>query len=252
LRRQLVQNGRVKVQFLSLFPETLVPFLNSSMLGRASRAGLVEFGVVNPRDFCTDKHLKVDDTPFGGHPGMLIKVEPVWLAVESLTPDSEAAIVLPSPAAKPFTQEDASALSRLDHLIFLCGHYEGFDHRIESELATHSYSLGDFVLTNGEMPALCMADAVIRLLPGVLGEPQSLLEDSFADGLLSAPNYTRPEIWRDMRVPEVLLSGNHAAIKKWRRKESLRVTAKLRPDLLAKAELSKADLKLLAELEAGE
>jgi tRNA (guanine37-N1)-methyltransferase len=239
----------VRVDFVSLFPESLTPFLESSMLGRASRAGLVEFGTTNPRDFCTDKHLKVDDTPFGGHPGMLIKVEPVWLAVESLAPGPNAAIILPSPAAKTFVQADAAELASLDHLIFLCGHYEGFDHRIETELATHLFSLGDFVLTNGEMPAVCMADAVIRLLPGVLGDPQSLQEDSFSDGLLSAPNYTRPEIWRNMRVPEVLLSGNHAAIKKWRRAESLRLTRSLRPDLFGKVELSKQDLKLIADMD---
>jgi tRNA (guanine37-N1)-methyltransferase len=138
-------------------------------------------------------------------------------------------------------------LSQLDHVVFLCGHYEGFDHRVETELATHCFSLGDFVLTNGEIPALCMADAVVRLLPGVLGDPASLEADSFSDGLLGSPNYTRPENWRDRRVPPVLLSGNHAEIQRWRRKASLRLTQKYRPDLLARAELTSKDLKLLSE-----
>jgi tRNA (guanine37-N1)-methyltransferase len=238
----------MRIDFVSLFPETITPFLNSSMMGRAARSGLVTFAAINPRDFTTDKHLKVDDTPFGGHPGMLIKVEPIWLAVESLEPGPSAAIVVSSPAAKLFTQLEAKKLSKLDHVIFLCGHYEGFDHRVEEHLATHIYSIGDFVVTNGEMPALCMADAAVRLLDGVLGDRQSLEMDSFSNGLLSAPNYTRPEVWRDLKVPDVLLSGNHEEIRKWRRAQSLAITRNLRPDLFEQTELSTEDMKLLRKL----
>jgi tRNA (guanine37-N1)-methyltransferase len=224
-----------------------------SLLGRAQENHLIEVGVTNPRDFCTDKHQKVDDTPFGGEPGMLIKAEPVALAIESLKPASETQIVLTAPTGKLFTQNDALALSESAHIVFLCGRYEGFDHRIQETFATHVFSIGDYVLTNGELPALVMADSIARLVPGVVGEPGSLRADSHSDGLLSAPNYTRPETWRGQSVPEVLLSGNHQEIKKWRRRESLKLTAENRPDLLAKADLTKDDVTLLRLLaEQGE
>lgn len=245
-----------RVDFVTLFPEMVRPALTHSILGRASANGLVDFGIVNPRDFCHDRHLKVDDKPYGGEPGMLIRAEPVARAVEWLlrTPPNSIeeghprhAIVLTAPTGRPFDQTAARDLAEFERVIFLCGHYEGIDHRIEERLCTHVFSIGDYVLTNGELPALVMADAVVRLLPEVLGSSASLDADSFSDGMLSAPNYTRPERWRDMDVPPVLLSGDHKAIAMWRRAYALRLTRDLRPDLLAKAKLRKEDLKTLLD-----
>lgn len=220
--------------------------LGHSILGRAAAAGKVAFRTANPRDYAYDRHQKVDDTPFGGEPGMLIRAEPVALAIESLTPDDQAAIVLTDPAGLPFDQNAAQLLSERSQVIFLCGHYEGIDHRIKTRFCTHAYSIGDFILTNGELPALVMADALVRLLPGVLGNAASLEADSHSDGLLSAPNFTRPEVWRDEPVPAVLRSGDHKAIAKWRRQQALLTTRGTRPDLLAKARLEKGDLDVLS------
>lgn len=230
--------------------------LGHSILGRAASAGLVEFRAVSPRDYCYDQHKKVDDTPYGGHPGMLIKVEPVALAIESiLQPHSQAcsseepqspdplplqegvrgdrtAIVFTEPSGIPFTQSHACELASFEQIIFVCGHYEGIDHRAEEAYATHVFSIGDYVLTNGELPALVMADAVTRLLPGVLGAAESLEEDSFSGQGLSAPNYTKPPVWRGREVPEVLRSGDHKRIEEWRRAEGEKRTRERRPDLL--------------------
>jgi tRNA (guanine37-N1)-methyltransferase len=236
----------VRIDFVTLFPEMLLAPLGHSILGRASEKGVVRFGAANPRDFTYDRRQKVDDTPFGGEPGMLIKVPPVALALESLEPAEDAAIILTDPAGIPFTQAAARDLSGKNHLVFLCGHYEGFDHRVKTRLATHAFSIGDYVLTNGELPALVMADAVVRLLSGVLGNEGSLAADSHSDGLLSAPNFTRPDEWRGEAVPEVLKSGNHKAIAKWRREQALRATRDQRPDLLARARLEKGDLDVLS------
>ncbi len=181
---------------------------------------------------------------------MLIRPEPVAYALKSLQPNSESAIILTAPTGVSFSQAHAADLSKKDHLVFLCGHYEGFDHRVETQLATHVFSVGDYVLTNGELPALTMADAMIRLLPGVLGDSASLESDTHSDGLLSAPNYTRPESWEGESVPEVLRSGDHKAIARWRRMKSLELTRQFRPDLLAKASLTMSDLKLLDQLSA--
>jgi tRNA (guanine37-N1)-methyltransferase len=236
----------VRIDFVTLFPELIEGALSHSIMARATAANAAQFGWTNPRDYCYDRHGKVDDTTYGGEPGMLIRAEPVALALRALPAMSDrTAVILTAPTGKLFSQADARALSRLSHLVFLCGHYEGFDHRVETQLTTHVFSIGDFVLTNGELPALVMADAIVRLLPNVLGSPESLEADSHSDGLLSAPNYTRPEMWRGERVPEVLLSGNHQAVAAWRRRESLRLTRARRPDLLAKARLTKADLKHL-------
>lgn len=236
----------MRVDFVSLFPEMLAAPLGHSILGRAAAAGKVAFRAANPRDYAYDRHQKVDDTPFGGEPGMLIRAEPVALAIESLTPDEQTAIVLTDPAGLPFDQTAAQLLSERSQVIFLCGHYEGIDHRIKTRFCTHAYSIGDFILTNGELPALVMADAVVRLLPGVLGNAASLEADSHSDGLLSAPNFTRPEVWRDEAVPSVLRSGDHKAVAKWRRQQALLTTRDNRPDLLAKARLEKADLDVLS------
>lgn len=237
----------MQVDFLTLFPEVISPFLGHSVLDRAAKAGLVQFRLVNPRDFCYDRHAKVDDTPFGGEPGMLLKAEPVALALESLIQaGASPAVVLTDPAAPLFTQQNAHELSSCSQIIFLCGHYEGIDHRVKTQLVTHSFSIGDYVLTNGEVPSLVMADAIVRLVPGVLGNHQSLEADSYSDGLLSAPNYTRPEDWRGVGVPDVLRSGNHKAVERWRREQALKLTRDLRPDLLAKARLAKEDLDMLS------
>lgn len=217
-----------------------------SILARAQEAGRVEFRAVDPRDFCYDRNGKVDDSPYGGEPGMLIRAEPVALALESLSLGRDAAVVLTAPTGKPFTQSAARELACYRQIALLCGHYEGFDHRVETQLATHVLSIGDYVLTSGELAALVIADAVVRLLPGVLGSEESLRADSHSGGLLSAPNYTRPETWRGETVPEVLLSGNHAAIAKWRRTEALKATRANRPDLLARAALVKSDLDVLS------
>jgi tRNA (guanine37-N1)-methyltransferase len=239
----------MRLDFVTLFPDLVLGALRHSMLLRAERAGAVAFSAVNPRDFTTDRHQKVDDVPFGGGPGMLIMVEPVARALESIgasREDPATAIVVTDPSGTPFTQDVAQELSEKERLVFLCGHYEGFDHRVRSELATHALSIGDYVLTGGELPALVMADAVVRLLPGVLGNEQSLQVDSHSDGLLGAPNYTRPVEWRGHAVPEVLRSGDHVAIARWKRAEALRLTRRLRPDLLCRAKLDKRDADMLS------
>jgi tRNA (guanine37-N1)-methyltransferase len=236
----------VRVDFVSLFPEMLAAPLGHSILGRASANGKVAFRIANPRDYAYDRHQKVDDTPFGGEPGMLLRAEPVALAIESLQPETSAAIVMTDPAGLPFDQTAAQTLSECPQVIFLCGHYEGIDHRIKTRFCTHAYSIGDYILTNGELPALVMADALVRLLPGVLGNAASLEADSHSDGLLSAPNFTRPEVWRDEAIPAVLKSGDHKAVARWRREQALRTTRDNRPDLLARAKLEKGDLDVLS------
>jgi len=244
----------LRIDFVTLFPEMVRPLLEHSILGRAARGGLVEFRTANPRDFCHDRHLKVDDKPFGGEPGMLIRAEPVARAVEWLesggrqVAGGRTAVVLTAPTGRPFDQAAARELAAYDRVVFLCGHYEGIDHRIEETICTHVFSIGDYVLTNGEVAALVMADATIRLAPGVLGNEGSLEADSFSDGLLSAPNYTRPVVWRGREVPAELRSGDHRAIARWRRRESLRLTRDRRPDLLAHARLEKGDVETLGEV----
>ena len=230
-----------RIDFVTLFPDMVRGALEHSILGRAASAGLVEFRAVSPRDYCYDQHKKVDDTPYGGHPGMLIKVEPVALAIEeslrSPSPPEGArgggvAVVFTEPSGIPFKQENAKELAQYEQVVFVCGHYEGIDHRAEETYATHVFSIGDYVLTNGELPALVMADAITRLLPGVLGAAESLEEDSFSGQGLSAPNYTKPPVWRGREVPEVLRSGDHKKIDEWRRVEGEKRTRERRPDLL--------------------
>lgn len=233
----------LRVGFVTLFPEMIRQAVGHSIVRRAVEAGLVAFETQNPRDFTTDKHRTVDDSPFGGGPGMVMKAEPVARAIEALG-DREA-VVFTDPTGVPFSQALAHELAGKGSVAFVCGHYEGIDDRARERFATHTISLGDFVLTNGELPALVMADAVVRLLPGALGSEESLGIDSFGDGLLSAPQYTRPEVWRDLAVPLVLRSGDHAAIAKWKRATALRTTRARRPDLFARAALTAEDLKLL-------
>jgi tRNA (guanine37-N1)-methyltransferase len=233
----------LRIDFVTLFPEMVQGALGHSIPKRAREAGLADYGVANPRDFTTDKHRTVDDRPFAGGPGMLMKAEPVSQAIDSVGPAD--AIVMTDPTGRHFDQAAARELSLFAHVVFVCGHYEGIDDRIRQKYATHVFSIGDFVLTNGELPALVMADAMVRLIPGVLGSEESLAIDSHSDGLLSAPQFTRPVEWRGLSVPSVLLSGNHAEIAKWKRREALRLTREQRPDLFGKAKLIESDLKLL-------
>jgi tRNA (guanine37-N1)-methyltransferase len=241
----------LRIDYITLFPEVIQASVTHSIMRRAAEGGHFEWACTNPRDYCYDRHQKVDDTPFGGAAGMLIRAEPVALALESIgfregKGDAGSTIILTDPTGERFDQRLAEELGNQDRLVFLCGHYEGIDDRISQKFATRSVSIGDFVLTNGELPALVMSDAIVRRLPGVLGSAASLDADSHSDGLLSAPNYTRPEVWREIAIPDVLKSGDHRAIEQWRRSEALKLTKRHRPDLLAKATLDKRDLDVLS------
>lgn len=220
----------MKIHILTLFPGICEGALNESILARAQERGLVEVRTINIRDFAHDKHRIVDDSPYGGGQGMVMKPEPIFGAVESVrTPESR--VVLLSPGGSVFSQQKALELSRLPHLVFISGHYEGIDQRVADHLAHEELSIGDYVLTNGTLAALVVADAVIRLIPGVLGDECSAADDSFSHGLLEHPQYTRPLEFRDLKVPEILLSGNHAAIERWRAEQRLAKTRRVRPDL---------------------
>jgi tRNA (guanine37-N1)-methyltransferase len=236
-----------KFTVLTLFPEMFVP-VQESILKRAQAKNLMEVQLVNFRDYATSKHKNVDDVPYGGGAGMVLKPEPIFAAVRDLPPATGSRrIVLMSPQGQVFKHQKAKEWSQIDELVFICGHYEGFDERIRS-LADEEASLGDFVLTGGELAAMVMIDAVARLVPGVLGEGASAEEDSHSAGLLEYPHYTRPAEFEGMPVPEILLSGHHARIEAWRRKESLRRTFLKRPDLIQKVEYTASDYYLLEEL----
>jgi tRNA (guanine37-N1)-methyltransferase len=224
---------KLKVDVVTLFPGMLNGFLEESMMKRASNAGLVEFNIVNPRDFTTDKHNTTDDRPFGGGPGMVMKCEPLFAAVESIqTPESH--VILLTPSGKTFEQADARRLAdEQQHLIFICGHYEGIDQRVVDALVDEEISIGDYVLTNGVLAANVVIDAVVRLRPGVLGGGEIATEqESFSSGLLEFPQYTRPPEFRGMKVPEILFSGDHGKIAQWRDQKSRERTAARRADLL--------------------
>lgn len=223
--------------------------LQESILRRAQDKGLVTIGVHDLRAWTHDRHRVVDDVPYGGGAGMVLKPEPVFEAVEALRDGLHTTVVALTPQGIPFTQQLASELARQPHLILLCGRYEGFDDRIPQGLHALELSIGDVVLSGGEIPALVVLDATVRLIPGVLGDETSALTDSFAMGLLEHPHYTRPPLFRGMGVPPILLSGDHRAIARWRRKQALRRTRERRPDLLNLANLSELDRELLAEIE---
>jgi len=223
----------MRFDIFTLFPEIFPPYLDESILKRARESGLLEFGLHNIRDYTTDKHRTTDDEPYGGGGGMVMKPEPIFAAVESvLGAPPVCPVILLTPQGRPFTQKVAVELAAADHLALLCGRYEGVDERVRQHLVTDEISLGDFVLTGGELPALAIIDAVTRLLPGVLGDPEATQKDSHANGLLEYPHYTRPPEFRGWEVPEILRSGNHAAIEQWRRQQSLQRTQERRPDLL--------------------
>lgn len=222
----------MKIDILTLFPEMFTGILNTSIIKRAIKEGLVEVNVINFRKYSNDKHGKVDDTPYGGGPGMILMCEPIYNAIEALkTPDTT--VIMMTPQGVPYKQKLAEKLKDLKHIILLCGHYEGFDERIR-EIVDLEISLGDFVLTGGEIPAMAIIDSIVRLIPGVI-ERDSALYDSFSNSLLEYPQYTRPAEFRGMKVPEVLLSGHHENIKKWREAQALERTRKRRPDLYKEA-----------------
>lgn len=237
----------MRIDFITLFPDMVLQALRHSMLKRAEDDGIVSYSAVDPREFTTDVHRTVDDKPYGGGPGMLMKPEPIWKAFELLNAKADAAVVVPDPTGERFEQVHAQDLSQKTRIVFLCGHYEGIDERVVRKLATHRLSIGDYVLTGGELPALVICDSVVRLLPGVLGAAESLSIDSHSDGLLSAPQFTRPESFMGEAVPEVLRSGNHQAVERWKRAQALKTTRERRPDLFCGAELKKGDLELLEE-----
>ncbi|MGE0000921.1 MAG: tRNA (guanosine(37)-N1)-methyltransferase TrmD [Fimbriimonadaceae bacterium] len=235
----------MRVSFVTLFPEQVLAALEHGVVARGVRSGLLEFATANPRDFAQDRHRSVDDSPYGGGPGMVMIASVVESAVQSLSLTPGTPIVLADPAAPRFCQSDARRLAGHPEVCFVCGHYEGVDERVREALCTEARSVGDFVCTGGELPAALMADAVCRLVPGVLGDPESHEDDSFGEGLLGFPLYTRPEEALGIRVPDVLLSGDHGAIAKWRRRQRLLRTRELRPDLFATADLLPGDLELL-------
>jgi len=239
----------VRVDVLTLFPEMFAGPLDHSIVGRARQRGILDVRLVNIRDFATDKHRIVDDTPYGGGPGMVLKPEPLFAAVEAVRTGPETHVILMDPQGEPFTQKRAWELAEKSHLVLVCGHYEGVDERVRT-IVDEELSIGDYVLTGGELPAMVVLDAVCRLLPGALGEAASARQDSFEDGLLDHPHYTRPAVFRGMAVPEVLLSGHHEEIRRWRRREALRRTWLRRPDLLARARLTEEDRRWLAEMGA--
>ena len=240
----------MRFDVLTLFPEMFSSPLQESILGRAIEKGLVQIRTVNIRDFALDRHQVVDDAPYGGGQGMVMKVEPIARAIEQLKAEEpQSRVIFLTPQGRPFNQRRARELSFLPRLILLCGRYEGIDDRVRELFVDEEISIGDYVLTGGELAAMVVIDAVSRLLPGVLGSDRSATEDSFFNSLLEYPQYTRPHDFRGSSVPEVLLSGNHQAIFRWRRKEALRRTWVCRPDLLGQADLTPADREFLEEIE---
>lgn len=236
---------------LTLFPDMVMDGLNTSIIGRAAAKGLLSIEAVNIRDYAFNKHHTVDDYPYGGGAGMLMQAEPVYLAYEAVRAKMKAKprVVYLSPQGKTFSQKMAEEFAKEEELVLLCGHYEGIDERVLEEIVTDYVSIGDYVLTGGELPAMVMVDTISRLVPGVLHNDVSAEFESFQDDLLEYPQYTRPETWHEKKVPEILLSGHHANIEKWRREQSVIRTAKYRPDLLEKAKLSEAEKEFVKKIQ---
>jgi len=241
----------MRIDILTLFPEMCETVMNESIIGRAQKAGKIEIVCTNIRDFAGNKHNKVDDTPYGGGMGMIMAADPIYNCFKSLYSENEPKphLVYMSPKGKTFDQQKAVEFSKMDRLVLLCGHYEGIDQRVIDEIVDEELSIGDFVLTGGELPALTVADAVCRMLPGVLSDDICFEEESHFAGLLEYPQYTRPAVWHEKNVPEVLLSGNHAKIDEWRKVKSILITAERRPDMLKPENLSEKDKKLLKKYE---
>ena len=223
----------MRIDIISVLPQMVEPFMNESILARAQKKGLVEIHVHNLRDYTLDKWKRVDDYPYGGFPGMVMQIEPIDRCISALKEErAYDEVIFTSPDGEQFNQGIANELSMLENIIILCGHYKGIDQRVRDHLITREISIGDFVLTGGELPAAVMADAIVRLVPGVIGDEQSAFSDCFQDNLLSAPIYTRPADYKGWRVPDILLSGHEAKIKEWEMEQSLERTRHLRPDLL--------------------
>ncbi len=239
---------------LTLFPEVVLNGLNMSILGRAADKGIISFDAINIRDYTPDKHGKVDDYSYGGGAGLVMQCEPIYRAWSALTEriGRKPRVIYTDPQGRVFNQRIAEELSKEDDLIFLCGHYEGVDERILEMIVTDHLSAGDYVLSGGELPAMMMIDAIARLIPGVLHNDESTQVESFTDNLLEYPQYSRPEEWMGMRVPEILLSGHHANVDKWRREQSIIRTYRLRPDLLENADLTPKEKKFLEEFKKSE
>jgi tRNA (guanine37-N1)-methyltransferase len=242
----------VTFDIVTIFPAMIEAPLAAGIIGRAIERGTLDVTVRDLRAFTTDRHRVVDDVPYGGGPGMVLKPEPIFRALDAIEAERGAplTVILTSPQGKPFTQADAQRLSGCGHVVLLCGRYEGFDDRVR-ERVTEELSIGDYILTGGELPALVILDAVARFVPGVVGDEQSVVDESFSRGLLDFPQYTRPAEVDALRVPDVLLSGNHAAIRRWRKKEALSRTLERRPDLLAAANLDEEEEAILKELQHG-
>lgn len=244
----------MRFDVLTLFPEMFEAVLGGSIIGRARNAGLVELNFIDIRDFTLNKHRKVDDYPYSGGGGMLMSPEPVYRAYTSIADglDYKPYTIYMSPQGQVFTQDTAIGLSKHHHIVLLCGHYEGIDQRVLDEIVDAEISLGDFVLTGGEIPAMAVIDTVARLIPGVLSNNGSYENESHFQGLLEHPQYTRPFVWHDKQVPEVLVSGNHDLVNKWKHEQSLKATLNKRPDMLEKAWLTVEDAEIIKRLKAGE
>lgn len=238
----------MRIDILTLFPEMFAGPFSASIIKRAVEKGLVSINLINFRDFAIDKHKTVDDYPYGGGAGMVLKPEPIIKAYESLSIEQYSRVIMMCPQGEKLDQKKAEELAQADHLVFLCGHYEGFDERIRSNIVTDELSIGDYVLTGGEIPCMVVVDAVTRLIPEVLGKSESIAEESFMEGLLEYPQYTRPYDYGGSTVPDILLSGNHEEIRKWRKKESIRRTLHRRPELLDQTELDSEGREMLEEL----
>ena len=235
---------------MTLFPDMIDAVMKESIIGRAIESGILSVNTYNIRDYAFNKHSRVDDYPYGGGAGMLMQAEPVWQTYQAILKDAGASdlpVIYLSPKGQVFNQEKACEIAQLSDVILLCGHYEGIDERVLEEIVTDEISVGDYVLTGGEIPAMAVVDAVARLIPGVLHNDESAQTESFSDGLLEYPQYTRPEVWHDRQVPEILLSGHHARVEEWRRSQAVRVTAKKRPDLIDSAALSEDELEAVSE-----
>ena len=240
----------MRIDIMTLFPEMCETVLNESIIGRAKKAGKVELKCTNIRDFAGNKHNKVDDMPYGGGMGMVMAAQPIYDCYKSLYGENEAKphLIYMSPKGKTFTQQRAVELAKYDRIVILCGHYEGVDERVLEEIVDEEISVGDYVLTGGELPALVVADAVCRMLPGVLSDDLCFEDESHFGGLLEYPQYTRPAVWQEKEVPPVLLSGNHAEINRWRKKKSFEITLERRPEMMENISLDKKEKKLLDEV----
>lgn len=243
----------MKFDIITIFPTMVDAAMSEGIIGRARSRGLLDVAVHNLRRFTSDRHHVVDDVPFGGGPGMVLKPEPLVTAVEGIRAErgEPGAVVLTSPAGRPFTQVEAKRLASLGHVVLICGRYEGVDERVRDLVVTDELSIGDYVLSGGELPALVMVDAVARLVPGVVGDEQSVEADSFSRGLLDYPHYTRPAEFRGRKVPDVLLSGHHAEIRRWRMRQSLERTLERRPELVVEATLDDEEVQALRDVRRG-